>query len=59
MPGTSSPPAKTLLQFTSGGHVMDFSPKKVYILGMVRALAEEFINPNTVTLKPLSAGRVI
>lgn len=38
---------------------MDFSPKKVYILGMVRALAEEFINPNTVTLKPLSSDKIV
>ena len=47
----ASPPANTLLQFTSGGHVIGFTPNKVYIAGMGHALTEEFINPNTVTPK--------
>ena len=55
----ASPPVNTLLQFTSGGHVMGFAPNKVYIAGMGHALTEEFINPNMVTPKPLSSDKVI
>jgi Beta-propeller repeat len=59
MPGNVAPPANALLQFTSGGHVVGFTQNKVYIAGMGNALTEEFINPNTVTPKPLSFGKVI
>jgi len=59
MPGKEAPPANTLLQFTSGGHVMGFTPNKVYIAGMGHALTEEFINSNIVTPKPLSSDKII
>ena len=52
-------PANNLPQFTSGGHVVGFTPNKVYMAGMGHALTEEFINPNTVTPKPLSSHTVI
>ncbi len=38
---------------------MGFTQNKVYIAGMGHALTEEFINPNTVTPKPLSSDKVI
>ena len=59
MPGKAAPPANALLQFTSSGHILGFAQNKVYIAGMGNALTEEFINPNTVTPKPLSSGKVI
>ena len=59
MPDKAAPPANTLLQFTSGGHVMGFAPNKVYIAGIGHALTEKFINPNTVTPRPLSSDKVI
>ena len=52
-------PTNTLLQFTSGGHVLGFTPNTVYIAGMGHALTEEFINPNRVTPKHLSSHTVI
>ena len=55
----ASPPANSLLQFTSGGHVIGFTPNKVYMAGMGHALTEEFINPNTVTPKSISPDKVI
>ena len=58
-PGKASQPVNTLLQFTSGGHVMGFTQNKVYIAGMGHALTEEFIKANTVIPKPLSPDKVI
>ena len=55
----AAPPANTLLQFTSGGHVLGFAPNKAYMAGMGHALTEEFINPNMVTPKPLSSDKVV
>jgi len=52
-------PANTLPQFTSGGHVVGFTPNTVYIAGMGHALTEEFINPNRLTPKHLSSHTVI
>ena len=54
-----APPANALLQFTSGGHVLGFSPNKVYMAGMGHALTEEFINSNTVIPKHLSSDKVV
>ncbi|NMC95458.1 MAG: hypothetical protein GYA68_13205, partial [Syntrophorhabdus sp.] len=47
--------ADTLLQFTSGGHVLGFTPNRVYMAGMGHALTEEFIGANTVTPKSVSS----
>jgi hypothetical protein len=51
--------ADTLLQFTSGGHVLGFTPNRVYMAGMGHALTEEFIGANTVTPKSVSSHRVV
>jgi hypothetical protein len=52
-------PANTLPQFTTGGHVLGFTPNTVFIAGMGHALTEEFINPNRVTPNHLSSHTVI
>ena len=41
MQAEASPPDNTLLQFTSGGHVLGFTPNRVYMAGMGHALTDD------------------